>query len=121
MGYGILVVDDAAFMRMMVKNILEKGGYTIAGEAQNGIEAIEKYKQLNPELVTMDITMPEMDGIDALKEILKNDKNANIIMCSAMGQQAMVIDAIQSGAKDFIVKPFQPERVLEAVSKYAKR
>jgi len=117
MGYGILVVDDAAFMRMMVKNILEKGGYTIAGEAQNGIEAIEKYKQLNPELVTMDITMPEMDGIAALKGIKAKNPGASVIMCSAMGQQAMVIESIQSGAKDFIVKPFQADRVIEAVKK----
>jgi len=121
MAKNILICDDAAFMRMMIKDILTKNGYNVVGEAENGAKGVEKYNELKPDLVLMDITMPEMDGIEALKEILKNDKNANIIMCSAMGQQAMVIDAIQSGAKDFIVKPFQPERVLEAVSKYAKR
>ncbi|WP_418790232.1 response regulator [Phosphitispora sp. TUW77] len=117
MGARILIVDDAAFMRMMIKDILTKKGYQIVGEAENGSVAVEKYKQLKPDLTTMDITMPEMDGITAVKEIREFDSNANIIMCSAMGQQAMVIDAIQAGAKDFIVKPFQPDRVLEAVRK----
>jgi two-component system chemotaxis response regulator CheY len=117
MGKTILVVDDAAFMRMMIKDILSKNGYEIIGEAENGSVAVEKYRDLKPDLVTMDITMPEMDGIAAVKEITAIDRGARIIMCSAMGQQAMVIDAIQAGAKDFIVKPFQPERVLEAVSK----
>ncbi len=117
MGKRVLVVDDAAFMRMMIKDILTKNGYEIAGEAENGQVAIDKYKEVKPDLVTMDITMPEMDGIAAVKEILGFDSAARVIMCSAMGQQAMVIDAIQAGAKDFIVKPFQPERVLEAVSK----
>ena len=117
MGARILVVDDAAFMRMMIKNILSKSGYDIVGEAENGVQAVAKFKELKPELVTMDITMPEMDGITAVKEIKKLDPKAKIIMCSAMGQQAMVIDAIQAGAKDFIVKPFQPNRVLEAVQK----
>ena len=112
-----LIVDDAAFMRMMIKEILTKNGYEVVGEASDGFQAIEKYKEVQPDLVTMDITMPEMDGITALKEIRKIDPNAKIIMCSAMGQQAMVIDAIQAGAKDFIVKPFQPERVLEAINK----
>lgn len=113
----ILIVDDAAFMRMMIKNILIKEGYDVVGEAENGAQAIEKYKELNPDLVTMDITMPEMDGISAVKEIMKINKGAKVVMCSAMGQQAMVIDAIQAGAKDFIVKPFQPDRVIEAISK----
>ena len=117
MGARILIVDDAAFMRMMIKDILTKNGYQIVGEAENGMVAVEKYKELKPELTTMDITMPEMDGISAVKEIRDFDPQANIIMCSAMGQQAMVIDAIQAGAKDFIVKPFQPDRVLEAVRK----
>ena len=117
MGARILIVDDAAFMRMMIKDILSKNGYQIVGEAENGKVAVEKYKELSPDLTTMDITMPEMDGITAVKEIRKSDSKANIIMCSAMGQQAMVIDAIQAGAKDFIVKPFQPDRVLEAVRK----
>ncbi len=117
MGNKVLVVDDAAFMRMMIKDILRKGGYEVIGEAEDGSKAVEKFKELRPDLVTMDITMPDMDGITAVKEIRKIDGNAMIIMCSAMGQQAMVIDAIQAGAKDFVVKPFQPERVLEAVRK----
>lgn len=117
MATRVLIVDDAAFMRMMIKNILTKEGYDVVGEAENGLQAVAKYKELSPDLVTMDITMPEMDGISAVKEIMKMNKAAKIIMCSAMGQQAMVIDAIQAGAKDFIVKPFQPNRVLEAVSK----
>ncbi|HAZ37580.1 MAG TPA: two-component system response regulator [Clostridiaceae bacterium] len=113
----VLIVDDAAFMRMMLKDILVKNGYEIAGEATNGIKAIEIYKVEKPDLVTMDITMPDMDGIQAVKEIKAIDPNARIIMCSAMGQQSMVMDSIKSGARDFIVKPFQPERVLEAVKK----
>ena len=117
MSKRILVVDDAAFMRMMIKDILTKNGYTVVGEAENGAKAIEKYKELKPDLVIMDITMPEVDGIQAVKGIKQIDENANIIMCSAMGQQAMVIESIQAGAKDFIVKPFQAERVLEAVRK----
>jgi len=117
MANGILVVDDAAFMRMMIKDVLSKNGYEILGEAENGQKAIEKFKELNPDLVIMDITMPEVDGIQAVKEIKKIDPNAKIIMCSAMGQQAMVIESIQAGARDFIVKPFQADRVVEAVKK----
>ena len=117
MAKNILICDDAAFMRMMIKDILSKNGYVIAGEAENGLKAVEKYREVKPDLVMMDITMPEMDGIQALKQIKSVDPSASIIMCSAMGQQAMVIEAIQSGAKDFIVKPFQAERVLEAVKK----
>ncbi|EJL47082.1 chemotaxis protein CheY [Brevibacillus agri] len=117
MSNKVLIVDDAAFMRMMIKEILSKNGYSVVGEASDGAQAVEKYKELGPDLVTMDITMPEMDGISALKEIKKLDPNARVIMCSAMGQQAMVIDAIQAGAKDFIVKPFQADRVLEAIKK----
>ena len=117
MGKNILICDDAAFMRMMIKDILTKNGYNIAGEAENGQKAVEKYNETKPDLVLMDITMPEMDGIQALKKIKEMDPGASVIMCSAMGQQAMVIEAIQSGAKDFIVKPFQAERVLEAVKK----
>jgi two-component system chemotaxis response regulator CheY len=113
----VLIVDDAAFMRMMIKDILVKNGFTIAGEAPNGVKAIEIYKAEKPDVVTMDITMPEMDGIQALKEIRTFDPAAKIIMCSAMGQQAMVMEAIKSGARDFIVKPFQSERVLEAIKK----
>lgn len=117
MAKRILISDDAAFMRMMIKDILTKAGYEVAGEAENGAKAVERYNELKPDLVLMDITMPEMDGIQALKKIKEGDGNAKVIMCSAMGQQAMVIEAIQSGAKDFIVKPFQPERILEAVQK----
>ena len=117
MAKNILVVDDAAFMRMMIKDILTKNGYNVAGEAENGAKALEKYNEVKPDLVLMDITMPEVDGIQALKNIKAADPNAKVIMCSAMGQQAMVIESIQSGAKDFIVKPFQPDRVLEAVKK----
>ena len=117
MAKNILICDDAASMRMMIKDILTKNGYTVCGEAENGLRAVEKYSELNPDLVLMDITMPEMDGIQALKKIKENDSSASVIMCSAMGQQAMVIESIQSGAKDFIVKPFQADRVLEAVRK----
>lgn len=117
MAERILIVDDAAFMRMMVKDILTKNGYEIAGEAEDGKRAVELYKEEQPDLVTMDITMPEMDGITALKEIKAQSPDAKVIMCSAMGQQAMVVDAIQAGAKDFIVKPFQADRVIEAIQK----
>ena len=117
MAKSILICDDAAFMRMMIKDILTKNGYDIAGEAENGAVAVDKYSETKPDLVMMDITMPEKDGIQALKEIRSKDGSANIIMCSAMGQQAMVIESIQAGAKDFIVKPFQADRVLEAVRK----
>ena len=108
MAKNILICDDAAFMRMMIKDILTKNGYNVAGEAENGLKAVEKFKEVNPDLVLMDITMPEMEKIDG---------GAKVIMCSAMGQQAMVIESIQAGAKDFIVKPFQAERVIEAVKK----
>jgi len=117
MAKNILICDDAAFMRMMIKDILTRNGYNIAGEAENGLRAIEKYAEVKPDLVLMDITMPEMDGIEALKRIKAADPNASVIMCSAMGQQAMVIESIQAGAKDFIVKPFQADRVIEAVQK----
>ena len=117
MAKNILICDDAAFMRMMIKDILSKNGYTVAGEAENGVKAVERYNELKPDLVLMDITMPEMDGIQALKNIKAADSSAKVIMCSAMGQQAMVIEAITAGAKDFIVKPFQADRVLEAVKK----
>ena len=117
MAKNILICDDAAFMRMMIKDILSKNGYNVAGEAEYGAKAVEKYAEVKPDHVLMDITMPEMDGIEALKKIKAADPGALVIMCSAMGQQAMVIEAIQAGAKDFIVKPFQAERVLEAVKK----
>ena len=117
MAKNILICDDAAFMRMMIKDILTKNGYNVIGEAENGLKAVEKYNELKPDLVLMDITMPEMDGIQALKNIKASDAGAMVIMCSAMGQQAMVIESIQAGAKDFIVKHFQADRVLEAVKK----
>ena len=117
MAKRVLIVDDAAFMRMMIKDILSKNGYEVAGEAENGMKAVEKYKELTPDLVLMDITMPEMNGIDAVKNIKAMDPGAKIVMCSAMGQQAMVIESIQAGARDFIVKPFQADRIIEAVSK----
>ena len=117
MSGRIMIVDDAAFMRMMLKDILTRHGFEVVGEAENGAVAVELYKEKKPDLVTMDITMPEMDGVTALREIRKIDSNAQVVMCSAMGQQGMVIEAIQNGAKDFIVKPFQEDRVVEAVKK----
>ena len=117
MGKTVLICDDAAFMRMMLKDILVKEGYEVIGEAVNGADGVEKYNSLKPDLVTMDITMPEMDGIAALKAIRANDASAKVIMCSAMGQQAMVVESIQAGARDFIVKPFQKDRVIEAIKK----
>lgn len=112
----ILLVDDAAFMRKVIKDTLSKAGYTDLHEAVDGADAVEKYNSLKPDLVLMDITMPNMDGLEALKAIRAADANANVVMCSAMGQETMVIDAIRSGAKDFIVKPFKPERVLKTVT-----
>jgi two-component system chemotaxis response regulator CheY len=106
MANGILIVDDAAFMRMMIRDVLSKNGYEILGEAENGQKAIEKFKELNPDLVIMDITMPEVDGIQAVKEIKKISPDGKVVMCSAMGHQDMVIEAIQAGARDFMVKPF---------------
>ena len=115
MAKRILIVDDAVFMRMKLKDILEKNGYEVAGEAQNGQEAFDKYQAEKPDLVTMDITMPEVDGLQALKMIKQADANAKVVMCSAMGQQGM--DAIKSGAVDFIVKPFDTERVIQSLDK----
>lgn len=117
MAKRVLIVDDAVFMRMKLKNILEANGYEVAGEAQNGQEAFELYQATQPDLVTMDITMPEVDGIEALKQIKEVDASARIVMCSAMGQQGMVMDAIRSGAVDFIVKPFDTDRVIKALEK----
>ncbi|MGM0437986.1 MAG: response regulator [Bacillota bacterium] len=111
----LLIVDDAAFMRLNLKNIL-KDKYEIVGEAENGIEAVEMYKEEKPDYVTMDITMPEMDGLEAIKAIMDIDPDAQIVVCSAMGQQKMVIQAIDAGAKDFIVKPFKDERVINALA-----
>eukprot|EP01012_Entosiphon_sulcatum_P038039 TRINITY_DN49096_c0_g1_i1.p2 TRINITY_DN49096_c0_g1~~TRINITY_DN49096_c0_g1_i1.p2 ORF type:complete len:110 (-),score=24.78 TRINITY_DN49096_c0_g1_i1:9-338(-) len=104
-------------MRTMVGDILTQAGFDVVGEAETGIQAVERYKELRPDLVTMDIVMPDMGGIDAVREITKHDPQARILMCSAMGQQALVVEAIQAGAKDFVVKPFQPARVLEAVNR----
>ena len=113
----VLIVDDAVVMRMMIKGILSKNGYDIVGEAQNGVEAVEKYNVLSPDLVTMDMVMPEMDGITAVREIVADHPDARIIMCTSMGQQALVVEAIQAGAKSFITKPFQPPKILETVEK----
>ncbi|ESU33180.1 chemotaxis protein CheY [Bacillus sp. 17376] len=113
----ILIVDDAKFMRITLTNILKKANHEIVGEAENGREAVELYRELKPDLVTMDITMPEMSGLDAVKEIKKDFNDAKIIMCSAMGQQKMVVDAIEAGAKDFIVKPFDDSQVVDSVSR----
>ncbi len=117
MSKKVLIVDDAVVMRMMIKGILSKHGYEVVGEAQNGVEAVDKYKQLQPDLVTMDMVMPEMDGITAVRQIMAMDPNAKIIMCTSMGQQALVVEAIQAGAKSFITKPFQPPKILETISK----
>ena len=117
MSKTILVCDDAIFMRTMITDILSQAGYEVVGEASSGAQAIEQYKALKPDLVTMDIVMPDMSGIEAVRAICKEFPNAKILMCSAMGQQGLVVDAIQAGAKDFVVKPFQPSRVLEAVQR----
>ena len=113
----ILLVDDAAFMRMMLKNTLTQAGYTDLIEAEDGVKAVEAYTAEKPDLVFMDITMPNKDGLETLKEIKAMGPGATIVMCSAMGQETMVMDSIKSGAKDFIVKPFKPERVLSTVKK----
>ncbi len=117
MAHTVLVCDDAIFMRTMIADILTQAGYQVVGEAESGVDAVRRYQELKPDLVTMDIVMPEMGGIDAVREIVKLDPQARILMCSAMGQQALVVEAIQAGAKDFVVKPFQPARVLEAVQR----
>ncbi len=117
MGKTVLITDDTAFMRMTLKNILEKNGYEIVGEAEDGKQAIDMYDQHKPELVTMDITMPNVDGLTAIKEIMNKDPEAKIIVVSAMGQKSLVIDALNAGAKDFVVKPFQPDRIEEALQK----
>jgi two-component system chemotaxis response regulator CheY len=116
-GRQVLITDDTAFMRMTLRNILEKNGYKVVGEAEDGQVAVEKYMELRPDLVTMDITMPRMDGITAIKKIMESDPTAKIVVCSAMGQKALVIEALNAGASDFIVKPFQAERIINAVQK----
>ncbi len=113
----VLVVDDAAFMRKMVRDALAKGGHEVIGEASNGVEAVESYQALRPDITTLDITMPEKDGLAALKEIMALDPTAKVVMCSALGQESKVLEAVKSGAKDFVVKPFQPDRVIDAVGK----
>jgi two-component system, chemotaxis family, chemotaxis protein CheY len=113
----ILIVDDASFMRMMLRNILSSHGYEIAAEAENGLKAVEAYKQGRPEIVIIDMIMPEMGGIEAVKRISEINPKAKIVICSAMGQQALVVEAMQAGARDFIIKPFQPSSVVEAVQK----
>ncbi len=117
MSQTVLICDDAIFMRTMIGDILTQAGFQIVAEAETGVQGVEKYRQHKPDLVTMDIVMPDMGGIDAVREIIKEDPSAKILMCSAMGQQALVIEAIHAGAKDFVVKPFQPSRVLEAVQR----
>lgn len=117
MNSTVLVCDDAVFMRTMIGDILTQAGLDVVGEASSGQEAVEKYKELKPDLVTMDIIMPQMGGIDAVRAITEYDPQARVLMCSAMGQQSLVAEAIQAGAKDFVVKPFQPSRVLEAVQR----
>ena len=119
MAMKVLITDDTAFMRMTLKNVIEKNGYEVVGEAGDGEDAVAKYQELRPDLVTMDITMPKMDGITAIKEIRKINPDARIIVCSAMGQKPMVIEALNAGAKDFLVKPFDAERVIEALRKAA--
>lgn len=117
MGRQVLITDDTAFMRMTLRNILEKNGYEVVGEAEDGVVAVEKYTELRPDLVTMDITMPRMDGITAIKKIMEVNPQAKIVVCSAMGQKSLVIEALNAGARDFIVKPFQAERIIDAVQK----
>jgi two-component system chemotaxis response regulator CheY len=116
-SHTVLICDDAIFMRTMVRDILTQAGFDVIGEAETGVQAVSKYQELRPDLVTMDIVMPDMGGIDAVRQICTLDPTARILMCSAMGQQALVVEAIQAGAKDFVVKPFQPSRVLEAVQR----
>lgn len=120
MNETILIVDDATFMRNIIRGILTANGYTVVGEASNGKEAYEKYTELKPDIVLMDITMPEINGIQGAQMITTAFPDAVIIMCSAMGQQAMVIDSIKAGAKDFIVKPFQPEIILKTLKKWGQ-
>ena len=113
----VLIADDASFMRQMIREIIEPEGYEVVGEATNGVEAVEKYQELHPDVVTMDIVMPKRSGIDAVKGILAQDGAARIIMCSALGQETLVMEALQAGAKDFIVKPFKPDSVLATLKK----
>ncbi len=125
MAIKVLIVDDAMFMRNMIADIFQGqkfGGedFVVAGEAENGLEAVQRYAELRPDIVTMDIVMPEMTGIEALKEIMKKDPGARVVMCSALGQDSLVMEALDAGARDFIVKPFQPQKVLEVVIRILK-
>jgi two-component system chemotaxis response regulator CheY len=120
MGLRILIADDALFMRNMLREIFVKAGFQVVGEAANGVEAVERYHELRPDLVTMDIVMPLKSGIEALQQITREDPDARVVMCSALGQEALVIEAVQAGAKDFIVKPFKEERVLDVVRRVTK-
>ena len=115
----VLIIDDAAFIRLTIKMMLERSGFEVVGEAENGIVGVEKYKELKPDVVTMDITMPEMSGIEALKSIIEYDPGARIVMVSAMGQETLVKDAIISGAKAFIVKPFKEEQIVKVINQTA--
>ena len=117
MSTRVLIVDDAVFMRNTLKDIFTSSGYEIAGEAANGVEAVEKYRDVTPEVTTMDIVMPFKNGIEATREILKQDPSATIIICSALGQESLVMEAIEAGATDFIVKPFKAENVIQVVKK----
>ncbi|HWR98936.1 MAG TPA: response regulator [Candidatus Methanoperedens sp.] len=113
----VLIVDDALFMRTMLRNIFVESGFEVVGEAGNGVEAVEEYRQLTPDLTTMDIVMPEMNGIEALKQIMALDPRARVVMCSALGQESLIIEALDAGARDFIVKPFKPAKVVEVAQK----
>lgn len=117
MPIRVLIVDDALFMRNMIREVFSNQEFEVVGEAANGVEAVEKYKQLRPDITTMDIVMPLKSGIEAVREIIKFDRNARIVMCSALGQESLVMEAIEAGARDYIVKPFKPEKVLEVVKK----
>ncbi len=120
MGARIVLADDLSFMRMVQKEILEEKGYEVVAEAADGLEAVERYFSSKPDVIVMDITMPNMNGLDAMHKIFETDKNAKIIICSALGQQQLIVEAIKAGVKDFIVKPFKPERILSAIEKALK-
>lgn len=119
MSLKVLIVDDASFMRTMLIDILTSGGFELAGEATDGVEAVQKFRELKPDIVTMDIVMPLKSGIDAVREIIALNKDARIIMCSALGQESLVLEAINAGAKDYIIKPFDPDKVIEMVKRVA--
>ena len=117
----VLIADDASFMRQMIRDIIEPEGFEVVGEASDGVEVVEKYKKLRPDLVMMDIVMPKRSGIDAVKAIKAEDAGARVVMCSALGQEALVTEAMQAGARDFIVKPFKPDAVLATLAKVAEK